>query len=272
MTGAGFIKLANSNVAVGRLGFGVARLYGGAEARVSAGLIEAALVAGVRHFDTAPLYGHGQSENVLGAALAGVPDVTITTKIGVARPEGRPSWRAVAYRRYARPLLAHAPALKAALLRRSSPAEEAAGALATRRILRRDEIERGLEESLRRLRRSYVDLYLVHEPDQFVIDEALDTAFADLKRQGLIRAYGLAFGRAASDAPTFGQALQSQYRPPLRPPPAWATQIFHGVLRHASPSERPAKRLWQALEAAPTAAFIFSASAPRQIRQITGTS
>ena len=31
-----------------------------------------------------------------------------------------------------------------------------------------DEVLRGLEDSMKRLKRSFVDLYLLHEPDQFV--------------------------------------------------------------------------------------------------------
>ncbi|WP_292702915.1 aldo/keto reductase, partial [Microbacterium sp. 69-10] len=46
--------------------------------------VEAALSAGVRFFDTAPLYGDGESERKLGLALRGVPrdEVVIATKVG----------------------------------------------------------------------------------------------------------------------------------------------------------------------------------------------
>lgn len=45
--------------------------------------IHAAYEAGVTLFDTAPVYGAGHSERLLGQALKGKPDVTISTKIGL---------------------------------------------------------------------------------------------------------------------------------------------------------------------------------------------
>lgn len=79
------VAIADSDVKVTRVGLGCHRLYGGAELKTSMRLVEAALDAGIRHFDTAPLYGLGLSEDALGVALKGVPDVTITTKVGIAR-------------------------------------------------------------------------------------------------------------------------------------------------------------------------------------------
>src|SRR4051794_650140 len=97
-----------SEVSMTRVGFGCARLFGGGEYKASSRLIEAALQAGIRHFDTAPSYGSGLSENVLGAVLAGVKGVTIATKIGVSRPQRapRPYSGRVLYRTFARPILA----------------------------------------------------------------------------------------------------------------------------------------------------------------------
>ncbi|CAN0583649.1 unnamed protein product, partial [Ectocarpus sp. 12 AP-2014] len=45
--------------------------------------VHAAYDAGVRLFDTAPVYGAGHSERLLGEALKGRSDVTISTKIGL---------------------------------------------------------------------------------------------------------------------------------------------------------------------------------------------
>ncbi len=60
------VKVAGSTVTISKIGFGCGRIYAGSEIRSSALLIEAALSAGIRHFDTAPMYGLGQSEDVLG--------------------------------------------------------------------------------------------------------------------------------------------------------------------------------------------------------------
>ena len=58
------------------LGFGGATL-GGVGDRVSeteaADVVHSAFAAGIRYFDTAPLYGHGLSEKRLGRALAALP-------------------------------------------------------------------------------------------------------------------------------------------------------------------------------------------------------
>lgn len=76
---------------IDRIGLGCARLMGGSEAASSRKLVEVALALGIRHFDTAPYYGEGASETVLGNVLGGVEGVTVTTKIGIARPAAPPS-------------------------------------------------------------------------------------------------------------------------------------------------------------------------------------
>ena len=53
------VKVAGSTVIISKIGFGCGRIYAGSEIRSSARLIEAALTAGIRHFDTAPMYGLG---------------------------------------------------------------------------------------------------------------------------------------------------------------------------------------------------------------------
>jgi myo-inositol catabolism protein IolS len=53
----------------------------------AAGVIAAALDAGVNHFDTAQGYGAGRSEAVLGRALAGHPQAFVATKMGLVGRE-----------------------------------------------------------------------------------------------------------------------------------------------------------------------------------------
>lgn len=67
-----------------RLGFGgaaVGNLYAPVTEAVARGVVDAALTAGLRYFDTAPHYGFGLSETRLGQALTG-RDVLISTKVG----------------------------------------------------------------------------------------------------------------------------------------------------------------------------------------------
>lgn len=260
------IAVHGTDLTIARLGFGCARLFGGGETRASTRLLEEALAAGIIHFDTAPSYAYGQSEALLGEVLADMPGVTITTKVGLSAA-GAPSPAGTLYRRFVRPALARAPALKAALLRaRKRPVTQEPHV--PRRILGADEIEASVAASLTRLRRSRIDVLLVHEPDQFVIDAALQERFEALKRKGTILAYGLGYGGIAPEDVAFGHVLQGAYDPAAAGPVATAaTAIYHGILRNRGLST-PREAVSAAMHAHPQAALLVSASTPSQIRDI----
>lgn len=276
------IDVHGGQVSITRLGFGCARLFGGVETQASARLIEAALECGIRHFDTAPSYGDGRSEQVLGEALRGMTDVTLTSKIGIPRPTGPGgSWRGRLYRRYLRPALASAPGLKRRLLamaeRRRALGPHADNPAPSRRRIEPASVIHELETSLALLHREALDLYLIHEPDCILIDDALRAAFAALRGQGLIRAFGVAFGGEASTWPVGVDVVQSLCPPErgLAPPLAGSpTRIFHGVMRRhprlsADPGEVTGPHaLVAALRRHRRAGFLFSASTPRQIREL----
>src|SRR5262245_58942461 len=70
-----------------RLGFGCARLPGVLSKDDAVELLEAALDSGVSHVDTAPLYGWGEAEPLLGElARRRRSEMTIVTKVGLAPP------------------------------------------------------------------------------------------------------------------------------------------------------------------------------------------
>jgi aryl-alcohol dehydrogenase-like predicted oxidoreductase len=277
------IEVSGTHVRINRLGFGCARLFGGSETRASARLIETALDCGIRHFDTAPSYGDGCSEQVLGEVLRGVADVTLASKIGIPRPAGPAgSWRGRWYRRYVRPALAQAPGLKRRLLsfaaRSRAGTPVAASTASTPAPLSRIDpgsVARELEITLSRLRREALDLYLLHEPECIAVDADLLAAFADLRRQGLIRAFGCAFGGAPAAWPPDIDLVQSHYFASQAPlPAAGPARIFHGVMRQSvheasggDPAQGP-RALAVALRRYPRAAFLFSASTPGQIREV----
>lgn len=274
------IRVAGSAVAITRVGFGCARIYGGSELRRSARLIEAALAAGIRHFDTAPLYGGGQSEEVLGRVLGGMADVTLATKVGIAQAniEAARSPARLAYRRFIKPLLTHTPGMKSKLLRLlAGKRDDGHGPAVPRRKLKCSHIRHELEGSLKRLKRDRVDLYLIHEPDQFELDDEALECFIALKREGIVGAFGLAFGRPAGLAPDFGTVIQSQYSHYDSSQEDNRTRIFHGVLRHgwSKSVSKPTNAsdiggyFGSVLKTNPKAAFIFSASSARQILQVT---
>jgi aryl-alcohol dehydrogenase-like predicted oxidoreductase len=267
------LDIPQSTVAISRLGFGCARTFGGSELRRSAALIEAAIDCGIRHFDTAPAYG---SEEVLGEVLGNASGVTITTKVGLPRfTAGPSSARGIfgpLYRRTVRPILGRFPGIKTRLLRVAATRQPNPKPIGKRRI-RPEEVLREVDESLRLLRRSKIDLYLLHEPDEIEITDELREAFQSLQHDGVIGAFGLAFGADPSAMTSFGTIEQCRYngRNPGREC-GEAAHIYHGVVRfglqehgHRSAGDLISRVLQQHADAA----VIFSASSKRQIQQVS---
>jgi len=94
-----------------RLGFGGSGLMGGLSERDSLRLLETAFDAGIRHFDVAPAYGHGQAEGCLGEFLRGKRDqVTVATKYGILPPAQAGLLEMV--RSVVRPAVARLPAVR----------------------------------------------------------------------------------------------------------------------------------------------------------------
>ena len=116
----------------------------------SVAIIHAAIDGGVNFIDTADVYSAGESEQILGKAIAGRrDDLVIATKFHA--PMGSDPNRAGNSRRW---------------------------------------IMRAVEDSLRRLGTDYIDLYQVHRPEPGTdIDETLG-ALTDVVRQGKVRYLG----------------------------------------------------------------------------------
>jgi aryl-alcohol dehydrogenase-like predicted oxidoreductase len=158
--------LGSTGITVSEIGFGTWGLggdaYGPADDAVSIAAIHHAMDRGINFFDTSDLYGAGHSESVLGEALTGRRDrAVISTKVG---------------------LLPHSGFLM--------PTNFSAA-----------HIRNGLDESLRRLRTDYVDLYHLHSPELSQLREApeiVDTLHY-LQTAGKIRAFGLS-ARSPADA------------------------------------------------------------------------
>ena len=261
-----------------RLIFGCGRLHGGFEAKQSARLLDAALKAGIRCFDTAPSYGVGRSEDVLGDVMCDLRDIAITTKIGIPRPQSsQTSPLKVVYRRFAKPALSFFPGLKSRLVRGRGVADNngSYSSPVLKRHLSAIEIREQLEESLKRLRRSRIDLYLIHEPDQFFIDEETEETFRSLVSEGSIGAFGLAFGANSNENLRFGSVVQQRYfkeMPCVREDSR--SSILHGVLRYApgalgGESMTASKAIRSVLSKHPKSRIIFSSSSARQIYQLT---
>ena len=143
-------QLKVSRVALGTWAMG-GWMWGGTDQRESVATIHAALHQGINLIDTAPVYGFGVSEEIVGAALAGVrSQAVIATKTGLEWRDGK------IYRN------------------------------ATRARIMQE-----VDDSLRRLRTDYIDIYQVHWPDPLVPVEETAEAMRSLYGQGKIRAIGV---------------------------------------------------------------------------------
>jgi D-threo-aldose 1-dehydrogenase len=159
-------RVGRTSLTVTRLGFGaapIANLFITVPEEVAHATVHTALEAGIRFFDTAPLYGRGLSERRLGEGLAGFDRnaLVIQTKVGRTLTAGEAA--------IGKEWGGHTPF-----------------------DYSRDAILRGLETSLQRLKISAIDIALIHDPDNHM-RQALDEAFptlADLRAQGVIKAIG----------------------------------------------------------------------------------
>jgi aryl-alcohol dehydrogenase-like predicted oxidoreductase len=174
-----------------RIGFGCGPLLGGAYAKHSRAVIDTALESGFRHFDVAPSYGLGLAEAMLGQAIGGRDDVTVTTKVGIKRP---PNGLLLSYvKRSTHPLLSRIPGWKNAT--RSGRETVAPGG---RFDLR--EVIRSLDESRRLLKRDHIDVFLMHELKQGQASPELIEALEAQKFNGAVGALGVGTGRDEADA------------------------------------------------------------------------
>ena len=161
------ITIGKSALTTSRIGLGTwaigGWMWGGTDEAQSIATIRSAVERGITLIDTAPAYGFGRSEEIVGKALVegSLRDkVQIATKVGLAWRDGK-------------------------VFRDSRPAR----------------IRKEIEDSLRRLRTDYIDLYQVHWPDlETPIAETART-LEDLRRQGKVRAIGVSnYSPAQMDA------------------------------------------------------------------------
>jgi D-threo-aldose 1-dehydrogenase len=171
----GRCRLGHRGPEVTRFGLGCAplgNLYTAVDDEGAAAVVDAAWEAGIRYFDTAPLYGHGLSERRLGRALAGRgrDQYVLSTKVGrLLRPATEPVGAIF-----------------------DLPASDPAAHLAPVFDFSGDGVRRSVEESLTRLGTDRIDVALVHDPDDHE-EEALREAFPALLRlrdEGVVAAVG----------------------------------------------------------------------------------
>src|SRR4029434_10711690 len=152
-----YAKVKGLNRKVSRIGLGTwaigGFMWGGTDEREALDTICAALEHGISLIDTAPVYGLGRAEELVGRALAQYgkrEEVIIATKVGL-------EWRSDQ------------------VFRNST----------------RSRIMKEIDDSLRRLQTDYIDIYQVHWPDPLVSIEETAAALHQLYKQGKIRAIGV---------------------------------------------------------------------------------
>jgi aryl-alcohol dehydrogenase-like predicted oxidoreductase len=152
-----FSTIGNTGIEVSRIGLGTwamgGWMWGGTDEKESIRTIQSALDRGITLIDTAPVYGFGRSEEIVGKALAegGLRHkAVLATKVGL-------DWRG------AQPI------------RNASP----------RRIFKE------IDASLKRLKTDVIDIYQVHWPDPATPIEETAAAMSTLLSQGKIRAIGV---------------------------------------------------------------------------------
>ena len=176
---------ADSSAPGSRVGFGTGGLLRIGSARERQNVLAAAFGNGITHFDTAPIYGFGESERALGGFLRGRRTrVTLTTKFGL-RPSGLAA-RLAPLQRAARSAIKQFPLLRRAAVRSTGPLYSSPSFSAV-------DIRASLESSLRSLRTDYVDFFLAHQAsaDSMPAQETLGM-LAELRQAGKIRAFGVA--------------------------------------------------------------------------------
>jgi 1-deoxyxylulose-5-phosphate synthase len=144
-------RLGGSDLIVSEIGLGCMSL--GIEDEKALSIIHEALEQGINFLDTADLYDAGRNEELVGKAIKHRrSEVIVATKVGNRRVPGKEGWTWDPSRAY---------------------------------------IHSAVRDSLRRLGTDYIDLYQLHGGTiEDPIEETIE-AFEELKREGLIRHYGI---------------------------------------------------------------------------------
>ena len=153
-----FVTIPGTDIEASRIALGTwaigGWMWGGTDEQESIRTIHAALDKGVTTIDTAPVYGFGRSEEIVGKALEqyGKRDkIVLSTKVALEWTED------------------------GGVVRNSTP----------------ERIEKEIRDSLKRLRTDYIDIYHIHWPDPLVPFEETARTMKGLLDEGTIRAVGV---------------------------------------------------------------------------------
>jgi aryl-alcohol dehydrogenase-like predicted oxidoreductase len=152
-----YVRIGNIDIGASRIGLGTwaigGWMWGGTDEDKALKAIFKCLESGINLIDTAPIYGFGKAEEIVGKAISEYgkrQEVIIATKVGLQWDAGN-------------------------IFRNSSE----------------ERIFKEIEDSLMRLKTDYIDIYQIHWPDLFTpIEETAETMY-QLYKKGKIRAIGV---------------------------------------------------------------------------------
>lgn len=143
-------------------------MWGGADEAEAMQAVKAAYETGITTIDTAPVYGFGRSEELISKALEGIPrnNYQLLTKFGLNWTSGDGEYFFDSVDNDGKPFKMYKWASKARVMQEC-------------------------EDSLRRLKTDYIDLYQIHWPDNTTAISETFEAVSRLIEQGKIRAAGV---------------------------------------------------------------------------------
>jgi len=168
-------EIGNSGLKASVVGLGTFAIggwfWGGSDEKNSITAIQASIDHGVNLIDTAPIYGFGLAEEIVGKAIKGRRDeVIIATKVGLVWDSKEGEFSSYADERWPT-----GEPSKYEVYRNLKPAS----------------IRKEVERSLKRLNTDYIDLYQTHWQDSTTPIEVTMETLEKLKEEGKIRAIGV---------------------------------------------------------------------------------
>ena len=164
-------KLGNTDIEISAIAFGAwaigGWMWGGNEKKDSLRALDASLDVGIDTIDTAPIYGMGHSESIVGEALEGKrQQVKILTKYGLRWDTKEGQFYFDSKMNDGTPVKIH-------------------------KFAGKENVIKECEESLKRLKTDYIDLYQIHWYDPTTPVHETMEAVAKLKKDGKILAAGV---------------------------------------------------------------------------------
>lgn len=165
-------KLGNTNLILSEITFGAwaagGWMWGGTDKKAAVEAIKAAYDNGVTSIDTAPIYGQGLSEEIVGEAISKIPreKIQILTKYGMKWDDNKGYFKFKSQNNDGKPIDVYSYASKKSIIKEC-------------------------DDSLHRLKTDYIDLYQIHWPDPTTPMEETMEAITKLIEQGKVRYAGV---------------------------------------------------------------------------------